>query len=305
MAILLQPADWGMRWANPPRHQSHPAPYAVVHQVAGRDPADTDVVWDDDARRAFFNLNEYAIDGKRYSAVDYSMLTHSAPDGIVTNGVARGPWRPAATLDFNEVSKAYCLFGYFDPPNPKVPWTAEASRPPTDNEIVAIAEAIRYGIDQGWHRAKPIIIGHRDNPRHPNATSCPGQFLYARLDDIRDLVYSGSGFQPIPTPTPPNQPPFVFDWPTLIKEDEMRVISIDNYAKFQTDGHTKTWLPTGGSVDQARALIQLAGGNTAVQDFDSTDPVERDLFIALGPIVGPRPADGSANKWDAWGVPIR
>lgn len=49
--------------------------------------------------------------------------------------------------------------------------------PPTDDELHALAEWIRYGRDRGLG---PEVKGHRDF----YATACPGDLLYSQLDDI-------------------------------------------------------------------------------------------------------------------------
>lgn len=177
--MLLEPDEWGMRWAKPPVAQQMPVAEVYVHHQAGRDPA-VPGYGDDDPAEAFRALNESAI-AEGLSATDYSMLVHTSPAKITTIGEARGEWKPAATKDRNTQSKAVCLMGYFHP-------GSQWSRKPYPSEVEAIAGAIVYMIRQGWVAYPCTIRGHRDNPAHPNATACPGDYLQAELPRIRQLV---------------------------------------------------------------------------------------------------------------------
>lgn len=211
---MLQPADWGMRWARPPVvHVGMPVSEVYIHQTAGRDPVETFPSGDDKPADAFKALNEWAITGKNYSAIDYSMLVHSGPSMRTTIGVARGRYVPAATLDRNTESKAICLLGWYGPPDPRYPWTYENSREPFHQELVAIAESVVYMVGQGWVTTSAKILGHRDNPEHPGATGCPGDYLQAELPTIRSLVRDMLSPTP-PTPTPED------DMPRLIIQDK-------------------------------------------------------------------------------------
>lgn len=215
MTTILQPDQWGMRWAGTPvRHLAMPVGEVYVHQTAGVDPVEKFPSGDDQPGDAFHALNEYAINGKGYSAIDYSMLVHTGPSLRTTIGVARGKWTPAATLDRNIVSKAVCLLGWFGPPDIRYPWTRIHSREPFDQELLAIAESIVYMQQNGWVQKNALILGHRDNPAHPNATACPGSYLYAKLPRIRELVaYLQTGGWPSP---PPEIPEVIVRYFTLV-----------------------------------------------------------------------------------------
>lgn len=178
-ALLLEATDWGMRWANPPVAQPMPVSEVYVHHQAGRDPS-VPGYGDDDPATAFRALNEAAI-AEGLSATDYSMLVHTSPQKVTTIGEARGEWKPAATKDRNTQSKAVCLMGYFHP-------GSQWSRKPYPSELEAIAEAIVWMIRQNWVTYPCTIRGHRDNPAHPGATACPGDYLQAELPTIRQLV---------------------------------------------------------------------------------------------------------------------
>jgi len=187
-----------------------PVGEVFVHHTAGRDPANSTV----GAAQAFKALNEYAIQSKGYSAVDYSMLVHTDKARTTTIGEARGRWMPAATLDRNQQSKAVCLFGWFAPPDPAVDWTRTSSRRPFAAELEAVAEAIVWMIDRNWLRRDVVILGHRDNPAHPNATACPGDYLYRELPAIRAHVRRL--LEPQPTPPPADED----DMPKILISDK-------------------------------------------------------------------------------------
>lgn len=186
---LLEAADWKMRVARPLYvHTEMPVGEVYVHQTAGRDPVDTFPSGDDHPADAFWALNEWAINGKGYSAIDYSIMVHTGPSLRTTVGVARGEFVPAATKDRNRQSKAVCLLGWFGPPDPEYKWTYDSSRAPFDSELWAVAESIVLMIQRGWVRPDAKILGHRDNPAHPGATGCPGDYLQAALPTVRQYV---------------------------------------------------------------------------------------------------------------------
>lgn len=164
-------AEWGMTWARPPQAEQHPDPEAYVHHAGGAE-------WmHDDAVTVFRQLNNYAQQGKGYSAVDYDILVHySRSQDVVTIAGARQEWMSAATRDRNEQGEAICLCADTD------------EREPLPVEVEGLALAVVYGIEKGWIARNATILGHRDNPAHPGATACPGKFLYAELPAIRRRV---------------------------------------------------------------------------------------------------------------------
>ena len=81
----------------------------------------------------------------------------------------------------SEEGEAVCLIGYFHPGH-------KLSRQPHPDEIEGVARGIVWGIEHGWIARDARILGHRDNPAHPGATGCPGDYLYAQLPTIRRRV---------------------------------------------------------------------------------------------------------------------
>ena len=87
----------------------------------------------------------------------------------------------AATLDRNEQGEAVCLLGYFHPGH-------TLSRRPHPDELEGVARGIVWAVGHGWIADTSTIAGHRDNPAHPGATACPGDYLQAELPTIRARV---------------------------------------------------------------------------------------------------------------------
>jgi hypothetical protein len=167
----LTAAQWGGTWDGTPRTEAMPDGETYVHHVGGS-------AWmGDDAVRVFQQLNAYAKDVKGYQFLDYDILVHySRGTDVCTIAEGRGRFRSAATLDRNEEGEAVCVCGNF------------ALREPVAAEIEGTARAIKWGIDKGWMTRSTLILGHRDNPAHPNATACPGNGLYFKLPTIRSRV---------------------------------------------------------------------------------------------------------------------
>lgn len=182
--------QWGITWARPPIAEKLPDPECYLHHTAGPQMSD-------DAATAFRALNVYAQQKKGYSALDYDIVVHrSTKTGLVTIGEGRGKWMSAATLDRNELGEAVCLIGYFHPGH-------ALSRQPHPDELEGVARGIVWGIENGWISTPNLILGHRDNPAHPGATACPGDWLQDKLPWIRARV---AEILAPPAPQPPPDP---------------------------------------------------------------------------------------------------
>lgn len=171
----LTAAEWGMTWVRPPLPETQLDPEVYVHHTAGSVPYN-------DAIKYLRWLNEYAQVSKGYSALDYDIMVHRDPvSGLVTIAEGRGKYLSAATLDRNEQGEAICLAGMFHPGK-------SYSRLPHPDEIEGIARGIVWGIENRWIAEDAQILGHRNNPAHVGATSCPGDYLYGHLPAIRTRV---------------------------------------------------------------------------------------------------------------------
>lgn len=174
--VVLEPDDWGMRWARPPVAERLADPETYIHHRGGS-PRHTV-----DAAVAFRELNEWTINVKGYSATDYDILVHeNTVTDTVTIGIARAHWMSAATKDRNEEGEAICALGYFHPGH-------SLSERPSPRMLEGLARAVVLSIERGWSAPDTTILGHRDNPAHPGASPCPGDYLYAELPTIRRRV---------------------------------------------------------------------------------------------------------------------
>lgn len=120
-------------------------------------------------------LQHVAIDNKGYSDIDYNWLI--GPSGTVYE--ARGlNKKSAATLDENDVSRSICFMGNFQ------------NVIPTQESLDVCSELILYLISHSNLVTPQVlqILGHRDNPKHPMATACPGNNLYPKIAEVRNKV---------------------------------------------------------------------------------------------------------------------
>jgi hypothetical protein len=230
----LTATEWGMTWARPPVAEKLLDPEVYVHHVGGGAWMDTNAV------TTFRNLNSYAQTGKGYSALDYDVLVHYDRNrDILTIGEGRGKWMSAATLDRNEQGEAVCLCGNY------------TLRQPLPIELEGAALGIVYGIENGWIARDARILGHKDNPAHPNATGCPGDHLYAQLPVVRERVAKILN----PTPTDPVTPP-----PSLEDDEMLALIRCENdEAVWLTNGVFKTWMRDQEAVNGMVWTLAVAG----------------------------------------------
>ena len=189
---FLRADQWGRELIHPMASEHLNDPETYVHHTAGNPHANRDAIW---AMRELQNFSHR----KGFATVGYDVVNHHTADGIVTVMEGRGAARSAATRDRNEEGEAICLMGYFQPGH-------QLSARPTERELHGLAWGIAWMIEQSWSSRTTQILGHRDNPRHPKATTCPGDFLYGRLPEVRDLVAS------ILAPPPPQ--PVIPEYPT-------------------------------------------------------------------------------------------
>lgn len=169
-------AAWGSRDTKIP-DKFGALPKVYVHHTAGHFPKSVE-----EEIAQMHTLQHYAIDVKGYTDIDYNWLI--GPSGTVYE--ARGAQKKsAATLSENDVSRSVCFMGNFQ------------NDIPTEVSIEASIEIIKYLIKiQDLTGGRQVeVLGHRDNPQHPNATVCPGENLYAYIPRIRTAVlnYDPSG----------------------------------------------------------------------------------------------------------------
>lgn len=188
---FLRADEWGRRLIHGMSPERLNDPETTIHHTAGH----RRETWS--AEAAMRDLQSWSH-RQGYATVAYDAVQHWHQSGAVTIMEGRGAARSAATKDRNETTEAYCLMGNFHP-------GTSYSVVPNEREIEAAAWGIAWMIELGWSARDTIINGHRDNPAHPNATSCPGNWLYARLPDIRARVVQI--LNPLPPPLKPPPPP--------------------------------------------------------------------------------------------------
>lgn len=191
---FVRAADWGIRWKRPPVAERLADPETYIHHGAGGR-------FGLDPRRAMRVLQTWYHDRKNYSTVAYDVMVHRnvEADTVAILGAREG-WLSAATLDRNDIGEAICLFGYFHPGH-------VLSEHPTARELEALAFAVAWSIAHGWSAPDTRVMGHRDNPAHPGATGCPGDYLYPAVPDIGrralQILDAADAAPDAPTPTPP------------------------------------------------------------------------------------------------------
>lgn len=120
-------------------------------------------------------LQNISINTKGHQDIEYNWVI--GPSGIIYE--ARGLNKmSAATQDENDVSRSICVMGNYQ----KDPLTALS--------VKAVIDCIKFLIDMGNLQPARLleVLGHRDNPDHPNATACPGQALYDKMPYIRKEI---------------------------------------------------------------------------------------------------------------------
>lgn len=253
---FLTAAEWGMTWKRPAVPEQLNDPEAYVHHTAGSRLGQ-------DAVRAFQALNRWAQEGKNYSALDYDIVVHRATEsGLVTIGGGREEWMSAATKDRNDPGEAIAIMGYFHPGH-------RLSEHPHPDEIEAAALGIVWGIENGWIARDARILGHFENPAHPDATGCPGDYFIPHLPTVRArVVFWLAELDKANNPPPP------------VEEDPMEVIRVKgDTAQYLRQGMFARWIPS--SVTKARWADEL-GFDPAVTD------VPLDVLGSLI-LVGPNP----------------
>lgn len=157
-------------------NKSGPLPKCYIHHTAGYFPHSVAEEIDQ-----MHTLQHIAIDVKHYTDIDYNWLI--GPSGTVYE--ARGASKKsAATLGENDVSRSICFMGNFQ------------GDIPTEYSIQACIELLKYLIKIAELQPARLleVLGHRDNPQHPNATACPGDHLYAYMTRIRSAII---GYEPV------------------------------------------------------------------------------------------------------------
>jgi hypothetical protein len=252
-------AEWGAEWKRPPVAERLNDAETYIHHGGGSRIA-TDHI------KAMRGLQAWYHDVKNYSAIAYDVMVHlNVDDGTVAILGARENWLTAATKDRNDTGEAICLFGNFHP-------GSSLSELPSEREIEALAFAVAWSIEQGWSAPDTKVMGHRDNPAHPGATSCPGDSLYPHVAGIGERaqellrIANTSAEQSAPS--------------TDLEEDDMSKQYLWRHKDADKPG--LFWFSNGGvcHVDGGLRDRLLADG---VEIIDSTnDDAYRSIMLSIG-----------------------
>jgi hypothetical protein len=302
---FIRASEWGIVWKRKPVKEGLADSETYIHHGAGGRMGN-------DHKQAMRTLQKWYHDSKNYSTIAYDVMVHrSLGDDTVAICGAREGWLSAATEDRNDIGEAICLFGYFHP-------GSALSEQPTERELEALAFAVAWSIEMGWSAPDTKVLGHRDNPAHPGASSCPGNYLYPHVQAIGRraqelLALANKPPEPEPEPTPIPQPPIPTD---PIPGDDMSTKTIlndtRNGAVYLCDAISKTWVDNGHVAQQIAFRVQEAMGNNP--DYSKPAPPwppalrlsshvaidghrysvvthgDPNLIASFGPIIGPRPS---------------
>lgn len=143
-------------------------PLLFIHHTAGHFPKNSA-----EEIQQMGILQHIAIDIDKISDLPYNWLI--GPSGTVYEG--RGlHYKSAATLDQNDFSRSICFMGNF------------MNDIPTQLSLDTCRQLINTL--KLLHDLAPnvTVYGHRDNPKHLNATECPGNFLYSHIKELNNTV---------------------------------------------------------------------------------------------------------------------
>lgn len=118
-------------------------------------------------------IQNFHMDKRGWSDIAYSFVIDRA-DLTIYEGRGAGV-RGGHTFGRNSRSHGICVMGNFQVLSP------------TDELVERLAELVAFGHGEGWWPDR-FTGGHRD----VRATSCPGDNLYDRLDDINELATGGT-----------------------------------------------------------------------------------------------------------------
>lgn len=268
--------DWGVIWKRPPVAERLEDSETYIHHGAGSR-------FGLDPLAAMRRLQTWYHDVKNYSTIAYDVMAHrNTEDDTMAILGAREGWLSAATSDRNDIGEAVCLFGYFHPGH-------SLSEQPTEREIEALAFAVAWSIEMRWSALGTNVLGHRDNPAHPGATGCPGDYLYPHVPHIGERA-----LELLVLANQPTEPPIMDQLISLPKPK--RVYDSRKLNSPLTPGETRL-IPVGAGirevfVNATCVAVDGTGGhmaandvdlNTSILNYDASDALVGNGFQALTP----------------------
>lgn len=173
--------EWGSRVTSPPEDplSDGPEPQVYLHHEGAKDPNKPTItrpltIAEEMARMRAWQ--DFCIDraGQGWTDIPYNVGIFPFSGNVYE---ARGlRYKSGATLGQNEDSKAFCIIGNISKDAPGIP-------PALNSAALAIVWAME--LKEVHMLPKSVVLGHRENPKHLNATPCPG---YVDLDAFRSLV---------------------------------------------------------------------------------------------------------------------
>jgi len=169
---LVTRAEWGARPRKYINYIQLPTPRLFIHHTG------------DDRQGSSIKAHQnYHMDTKGWSDLAYSLMVDDR--GVVYEGRGIGV-QGGHTAGYNRTSHAICLFGNFQ------------NHPATAAALQTVVKLAKLGRDKKWW--VPTLHGHRDVA----STSCPGNYLYNQLPNLRRLTAAA----PVaPKPPVPSRPP--------------------------------------------------------------------------------------------------
>ena len=168
--VIVSRAEWGARSPKSRSKISLPTPRLWIHHTAGNERG---------AAGMRSIQNTHMDDPKfKFADIGYSFVVDNA-DGKIFEGRGAGI-QGAHTEGDNSKSHAICVMGNF------------MNIQPSTKAIDSIVALAKHGREQGWWT--PTCGGHRQAPAA--STECPGDKLFAKLDEIQTRVGVGPGPAP-------------------------------------------------------------------------------------------------------------
>ena len=240
---LVTRAEWGARQRSYINFIQLPTPRLFIHHTG------------DDRQGSSIRAHQnYHMDTKGWSDLAYSLMVDDK--GVVYEGRGIGV-QGGHTAGYNRTSHAICLFGNFQ------------NHPATAAALQTVVKLAKLGRDKKWW--VPTLHGHRDVA----STSCPGNYVYNQLPNLRKLVAAAPVAPKPPVPVTPTPVP--------------------------TGGTVSVNVPVlrrgsrGGAVKSLQALLNAKAGQRLVADGDfgpateaAVKNVQRFFRLTVDGIVGAR-----------------
>jgi hypothetical protein len=162
--IIVPRSVWGARYPAGFAPAPLPAREVWLHHTAMTAPGPTaSEELDANAMRLIEGIGQQRFGG----GVSYTFVV--MPSGRIMEGTGVDR-RGAHTAGRNTIARAICLHGNYDQDQP------------SDAQLTAVVDLLRYGYGADWWDAPQLDGGHRDAP--DASTACPGRHAYRLIPEI-------------------------------------------------------------------------------------------------------------------------